>query len=260
MLFDAHNHLQDARLDPWRAAILAGLASHGIAGMVVHGTQAVDWPAVAELARTDPRVQPAFGLHPWYLAGRGPDWLTELEAWLRQFPRAAVGEFGLDRWMRAPDLPAQREVFLAHLDLAVRLQRPAVIHCLRAWGLLVELLGMAPRPERGFLLHSYGGPVELVPVLARLGAYFSVSPWFGHPAKADRLAVFGLVPIDRLLIETDAPDMAPPAEWNREPLPGGLNQPGNLRVSLELLVRVRPEPVAVLEEQLAANHRRLFGD
>lgn len=259
MLFDAHNHLQDPRLDPWRATILAELPRHGIAGMVVNGTRATDWPAVAALAQADTRVQPAFGLHPWHLAGRGPDWLAELEDWLRQFPEAGVGEFGLDRWMRNPDLPAQRQCFVAQLDLAVRLQRPATIHCLRAWGLLEQLLRELTRPERGFLLHSYGGPVELVPIFARLGAYFSVSPWFGHPAKADRLAVFRQVPLERLLIETDAPDMAPPAELELESLPNGLNSPGNLRVSLELLARVRPEPLEVLEAQLVENHRRLFG-
>lgn len=259
MLFDAHNHLQDPRLDPWRATLLAELPRHGIAGMVVNGTSAADWPAVAALARMDARVQPAFGLHPWHLEGRGPDWREELEAWLREFPEAVVGEFGLDRWMRDPDLPAQRQCFLAQMDLAVRLERVATIHCLRAWGLLEELLRAAPRPGRGFLLHSYGGPVELVPVFARLGASFSVSPWFGHEAKADRLAVFRQVPLERLLIETDAPDMAPPVELDREPLPDGLNRPGNLRVSLEVLARVRPEPVDVLEAQLAENHRRLFG-
>jgi TatD DNase family protein len=259
MLFDAHTHLQDPRLDPWRATILDGLSRQGIAGLVVNGTRAADWPAVAALALADARVQPSFGLHPWCLEERGPDWLAELEDWLRKFPQAGVGEFGLDRWMRDPDLPAQRECFLAQMDLAVRLERPATIHCLRAWGLLQELLRAAPRPGRGFLLHSYGGPVELVPVFARLGAYFSVSPWFGHPAKADRLAVFRQVPLERLLIETDAPDMAPPMELDGEPLPGGLNRPGNLRLSLELLARVRPESADVLEAQLADNHRRFFG-
>jgi hypothetical protein len=151
MLFDAHNHLQDPRLDPWRATLLADLPRHGIAGMVVNGTRAADWPAVAALAQAEARVQPAFGLHPWHLDARGPDWLAVLEDWLRQFPRAVVGEFGLDRWMRNPDLPAQRQCFVAQLDLAVRLQRAATIHCLRAWGLLEQLLRESPQPERGFL-------------------------------------------------------------------------------------------------------------
>lgn len=259
MLFDAHNHLQDPRLDPWRDALLASLPRHDIAGLVVNGTCETDWPAVAALARDEARVQPSFGLHPWHLAGRSADWLARLQAWLDEFPAAAVGEFGLDRWMPEPDLQAQRQCFVAQLELAVRLDRPATIHCLRAWGMLEELLRDASRPARGFLLHSYGGPAEMVPVFARLGAYFSVSPWFGHPAKAGKLAVFRHVPLERLLIETDAPDMAPPAKLDREPLPGGLNAPGNLRVSLELLARVRPEPQEELEAQLAENHRCLFG-
>lgn len=259
MLFDAHNHLQDPRLDPWRNALLASLQRHNIAGLVVNGTCEADWPAVAALARDEACVQPSFGLHPWHLAGRSADWLARLEDALVEFPSAGVGEFGLDRWMQAPDVPAQRECFLAQLALAVRLDRPATIHCLRAWGMLEELLRDATRPARGFLLHSYGGPAEMVPVFARLGAYFSISPGFAHSAKAGKLAVFQHVPLERLLIETDAPDMAPPKEAGGELLPGGLNALGNLRLSLELLSRVRPESSDELEASLAANHRRLFG-
>jgi len=263
VLFDSHNHLHDARLLPWRAEIMAELPALGIAGVVANGTCEQDWPAVAELARAHPWVRPSFGLHPWRVSGRGPEWKETLEAFLAEFPGAAVGEIGLDRWMEQPDVEAQRECFLWQLDLAARLERPVTVHCLRAWGLLDEVLRAARLPERGFLLHSYGGPAEMIPGFVKMGAFFSCSPWFGHPAKSAKLAVFKSVPADRLLIETDAPDMAPPEELDTHPLWHEglrLNHPANLRVSLSLLSRLRGTPGDELAAQIAANHRSLFGE
>jgi TatD DNase family protein len=263
MLYDAHNHLQDARLAAWRAAEMASFAQRcGVAGVVVNGTAEADWPAVAELARGFAWVRPSFGLHPWQVKARGPEWLARLREWLGLFPHAVVGEIGLDRWIEAPDVEAQRECFRAQMALAVELERPVTIHCLRAWGLLMEELRALQLPGRGFLLHSYGGPVELVPELVRLGAYFSLSPYFGHARKAAQRGVFAAVPRERLLAETDAPEMWPPEELNAHPLTvAGLtvNDPANLAVSYALLAEVQGLPVAELEAQVGENYRRLFG-
>jgi TatD DNase family protein len=262
MLYDAHNHLQDARLHPWRAQVMADVATMGVAEAVVNGLTEADWPDVAALAQTHAWVRPSFGLHPWHVAARSPDWLATLEHWLRTFPGAGVGEIGLDRWIENPDVPTQVSCFHAQLALAVKWQRPATIHCLRAWGLLEETLRSQPLPARGFLLHSYSGPVEMVPGLVKKGAYFSLSPYFGHPRKAAQLATFQAVPLDRLLAETDAPDMAPPPELNEYPLGTStppLNHPANLHVSYALLAELRGMPLAELIGHVGANHRRLFG-
>jgi hypothetical protein len=83
MLYDAHNHLQDERLDPWRDEIIAQMPQAGIAEMIVNGSSEEDWPAVAKLAHEHPWIRPAFGLHPWYVKERGPNWLTTLRTILR---------------------------------------------------------------------------------------------------------------------------------------------------------------------------------
>jgi TatD DNase family protein len=193
---------------------------------------------------------------------RGPCWLEELRAWLLAFPDAPVGEIGLDRWIENPDLEAQIVCFRAQVGLAQELDRPATLHCLRAWGLLVEQLRAQRPPTRGFLLHSYGGPAEMIPLFVKMGAYFSLSPYFGHARKAQQRAVFAAVPLDRLLAETDAPDMWPPDEQNPHPLSCDgqpINHPANLRVSYELLARVRGMSVEDLAAQVEENYRRLFG-
>jgi TatD DNase family protein len=178
------------------------------------------------------------------------------------FPNAPVGEIGLDRWIENPDIDAQIECFRWQLELATDLQRPATIHCLRAWGLLDEQLRTLRLPEHGFLLHSYGGPVEMIPGFVKLGAYFSLSPYFGHARKAQQLAVFKSVPLDRLLAETDAPDMWPPDELNPHPLQHDgkpINHPANLRVSYELLASLLEMSFEELVGQIGENYRRLFG-
>lgn len=262
-LFDAHNHLQDDRLSLWREQLLAAVPAAGIEEAVVNGSEEADWPAVAELARRHPWVRPAFGLHPWYVKERTAAWQPRLRQHLLDCPRAVVGEIGLDRWIQDPDIPAQLECFRWQLELAADLSRPAEIHCLRAWGLLEETLKACRLPECGFLLHSYGGPAEMIPGFAKLGAYFSLSPYFGHPRKAGQLAVFKDVPLDRLLAESDAPDMWPPDELNRYPLKGAageaLNHPLNLSVSYDLLAETFQMDRELLATQIARNYRRLFG-
>lgn len=262
MLFDAHNHLQDERLDPWRDQIMETLPASGLAEAVVNGSAEDDWEAVAKLAREHAWIRPAFGLHPWYVKDRTPAWKERLRKWLEAFPRAVVGEIGLDRWIENPDIGAQMECFRWQLELAAELKRPATIHCLRAWGLLDETLRTCTLPGHGFLLHSYGGPVEMVAGFAKLGAYFSLSPYFGHERKAAQLATFAHVPLERLLAETDAPDMWPPPELNEHPLRHAgkeLNHPLNLSVSYDLLAKVREMDRSKLVDQITENYRRLFG-
>lgn len=262
MLYDAHNHLQDDRLDPFRPQVMADLVQTDLGEAVVNGSSDDDWQAVADLAEAHAWVRPSFGLHPWYVRERQEGWAERLAAWLNRYPQAPVGEIGLDRWIENPDIPAQVECFRTQMTLAVNLERPVTIHCLRAWGLLEEELRQIELPSRGFLLHSYGGPVEMIPGFVKKGAYFSLSPYFGHPRKAAQLEVFKSVPLDRLLAETDAPDMWPPDDLNPHPLTSGsqtLNHPANLRVSYELLARIRQMPVDELAGHLEENYRRLFG-
>lgn len=261
MLYDAHNHLQDPRLDTEREAIMQMLPATGLGEAVVNGSAEDDWEDVARLARAYPWVLPSFGLHPWYVKERTPAWQERLRDYLMAFPKAPVGEIGLDRWIENPDIDAQIECFRWQLELATDLHRPASIHCLRAWGLLDEQLRTLRLPERGFLLHSYGGPVEMIPGFVKLGAYFSISPYFGNARKAQQLVTFKSVPLDRLLAETDAPDMWPPDELNSHPLLHDgkpINHPANLSVSYDLLAKVREMPVEELVGLIEENYRRLF--
>jgi TatD DNase family protein len=260
--YDAHNHLQDDRFAGRQAELLAACEKAGVAGMVVNGACEEDWPQVLALARQSKRVLPSFGYHPWYLHERTADWLKNLENFLDQVP-SAVGEIGLDRWK--PDLPyeGQETAFLAQLQIAAERNLPVSIHCLQAWGRMLELLQTNSRPACGFVLHSYGGPAEMIPAFAKLGAYFSFPGYFLNERKLRQREIFRKVPADRLLIETDAPDQHLPPEKILHPLAGAdgrsLNHPGNLPAVYAGLAEFVGEPTESLAARVEANFLRLFG-
>lgn len=262
-LYDAHNHLHDERFGGNQTALLAECACVGIARMVVNGSCEADWPQVLTLTRQSAAVLPSFGYHPWYIHERTPQWRANLFRFLDAVP-STVGEIGLDRWK--PDLPYadQEEVFAEQLGIAAGRNLPASIHCLQAWGRMLEILKAEPRPARGFLLHSYGGPKEMVKPLAELGAYFSLPGFFAHERKQRQRETFLQVPPDRLLLETDAPDQCLPDSHNRFPLlhsatGKALNHPANLPAVYEFAAKLFGESVESLAPKIEENFQRLFG-
>lgn len=261
--YDAHNHLQDERLQPHLRHLAQSLPQLGLVKAVVAGSGEEDWESVAALAEQYPWVIPSFGVHPWYVKEQSTDWEAKLRSYLQRYPQAGIGEAGLDRWIADPDVPLQVQVLRRQFTLAVEYLRPVTLHCLRAFGLLAEELQAAPRLPSGFLLHSYGGPVEMVPQFAKLGAYFSVSPYFLHTRKAQQWTTFRTVPLDRLLVETDAPDMWPPDKVNPLPLKDetgkAMNHPANIQLMYQALAKLRGITPDALEQQVEQNFLRLWG-
>lgn len=263
MLFDAHNHLHSTRLDPWRSGVVPELVAMGVCGAVVNGTRESDWEAVAVMAKELRWVKPSFGLHPWHVNERSPGWKDSLLAQVSAHPGCGIGEIGLDRWVEGHDVAAQSECFRWQLELAAKENLPATVHCLKAWGLLAEIVASCRLPERGFLIHAYGGPLEMVKGFASAGAYFSFSPYFMQPRKAQQRETFRAIPPDRLLVETDAPDMAPPIDCNPRPLreAGGtlVNHPANIALAYDGLAELRGWTRVETEQRVAENFERLFG-
>jgi len=261
--FDAHNHLQDEWLAPHLPQVLEALENMGIAGAVVNGTCEGDWEAVARLARERAWVIPSYGVHPWRIKERGKNWEELLRARLDE--GGVVGEIGLDRWKEGYDFEDQEAVFRAQLRLAAERNVPATIHCLRAWGALWEIMRSEPVPARGFLLHAYGGPAEMIRGFAERGAYFSFNGYFLAEQRYRKWEAFREAPPERLLVETDAPAMPLPPELNRHPLPDtaegdGVNHPANLAVAYEGLAKLRGMDIEELVPLVEANFRRLFLD
>jgi TatD DNase family protein len=230
----------------------------GVSHCVVNATSEADWAAVEALSMGYPDfITPAFGIHPWKAHTATDGWLERLACLLEKHPQSSIGECGLDQWLAEPPLEIQRPVFMAQLEIARAMRRPVTIHCLKAWGALVDVLAECPPPR--FLMHSYSGSIETARRLLPLGAYFSFSGHFLHPRKAAVLEVFRRLPRERLLLETDAPDMLPPEESISHPLPENLNHPANLPAigrALAACLGMEPEALARLTRE---NADALFG-
>jgi TatD DNase family protein len=259
---DSHNHIQDPRLGDSREDILTACVARGVTFSVVNGTHPDDWAHVASLAKRHPFLVPSFGVHPWYINNLPSNWQDTLRSCLAEVP-SGIGEIGIDGWRKEFDATQQEEIFLEQLAIAAESNLPVSIHGLRRWGRLLELLQNNSLPTCGFLLHSYGGPAEMIPSFAELGGYFSCPGFFLSPGREMKLRVFTSVPEDRLLIETDSPDQNLPETLDRYRIASAvdgkrINHPANIVAVYEGVARLRGIAIESLSTIAEANFRRLF--
>jgi len=261
-LVDAHAHLQEEVLEGHVPGVMARAAAAGVRWIICNGTHENDWAQTAEIARAYAGVVPCFGLHPWFVCERSAGWLERLEEHLLAVP-SGVGEIGLDRWHEPRDEATQELVFRQQLELARRLGRPVVIHCLRAWGWLMDVLRDTGAPSAGMLLHAYGGPPDLIRPLASMGGYFSFAGDVLEERRKKKRASLLAVPLDRLLIETDAPAMLPPEGARPHVVLGDegeiWNEPANLPAIAEGISGLLGLSSGELAAVTCENAQRLFG-
>jgi len=261
-LYDAHNHMADPALRAHRAAIEPCLREIDLKYAVVNGTSPADWPAVLQLAKSEPHMIPAIGMHPWHVNDAATDWQARF---LQALDRGArvIGEVGLDQWIEGHDLERQQAAFRWQLAQATQRNLPVSIHCLKAIGPLMETLRREPLPKRGFHLHAYNGSVELIPELVELGAYFSFNAGQLRTGKSKAPERICAVPAERLLIETDAPDMLPHPEVRSFNLPESdschvLTHPGTLIDGYTAIAEIRATPLESLRQLVASNFETYF--
>ena len=251
-LFDAHTHIQDERLFSRLDEVMDRALAAGVKCMAVKGCRESDWTKVVEIVNRYPDANYAFGLHPWFIGGRSEGWADILLNLLTSYPQASVGEIGIDHGLERYDQADQERVFLAQLELARKLSRPVTIHCRRAWGRLLELLDQSGKLPRGMLIHCFGGSAETVVELVKRGAYISFSGSITRPGNRKAEAAIRAVPDDRILIETDAPDILPHG------VDADFNEPAYLPLVLAKAAELRGVPEEQLAETTFRNAERFF--
>ncbi|TVP78463.1 MAG: TatD family deoxyribonuclease [Puniceicoccaceae bacterium] len=216
---------------------------------VLNGTSPTDWSAVSKHAAETPQVIPAVGLHPWKVHEAAQDWQPQFLQALDE-GACAVGEIGLDRQFAKDSFDAQCVAFTWQLEQAAARNLPVSIHCLKASDALLRLLRQTKLPARGIHLHAYSGSAQEVAQLLELGAYFSFHAGQLPPPARKAPDALRLIPLDRLLIESDAPDA----------MPDGINQADFLLAAYEQAARIREVSLALLTQQVSFNFKRYFLD
>jgi TatD DNase family protein len=256
-MIDSHCHLDVARFDVDRDAVLSRAWAAGVRGLVIPAIAPASWEPLLEWPARDRRVQVGLGIHPQALpelpSAHDDAHLARLDELLARGQAIAVGECGLDgpSEARAP-MERQVKVLRAHLALARKYRLPVLLHCLRAHPHLQRLLKEEPPVDAGILLHSYSGSGELVRFYAAHGCWFSFAGPVTFSEARKPLDAARAVPHGRLLLETDAPDQAP------HPHRGTRCEPAHLPLILEALARARGVEPETLRDQVLAASAHLF--
>ncbi len=257
LLVDSHCHLDAGEFDADRDAVIASARAAGVVQQVVPATHADGWTGLREVCRSAPGLYPAYGLHPVFLPHHRDGDLERLHAWLRGERPVAVGECGLDLFLDDLDRDTQQRWFEGQLRLAREFDLPVIVHARRAVDAVLATLRRigggrgADNALRG-VVHSFSGSGEQARQLWKLGFLVGL----GGPVTYDRARrlrrLAASMPLEYLLLETDAPDQ-PDAE-NR----GRRNEPAKLATVLDTIARLRDDDPAAIAAATTANARRLF--
>ncbi|AWM39426.1 hydrolase TatD [Gemmata obscuriglobus] len=254
MLIDTHAHLFDEKFRHDLPAVLDRAAAAGVERIVCLGIDLESSRASVEIANKYPLVVAAVGIQPNHTAEAGAgDW-DEIVKLAEREPRVvAIGETGLDRyWDRAP-FHVQEDYFARHIELARRLRKPFVIHCREAEADVVKVLrGQEQNGPLAAVMHSFSGDIDTARACLELGLYVSFAGMVTYPSAQNLRDVAKEVPLDRLLVETDSPYLAP------QPVRGKRNEPAHVAHTAALLAQVKGVSVAELEEHTTRNAKTLF--
>jgi TatD DNase family protein len=256
MLIDTHTHLDDTRYDGDREAMIARARDAGVETFITIGCDLASSRAAVALAERYPFIYASIGVHPHEVRHIGDDWYDEFRR-LAQHPKVvAYGEIGLDYHYNHSPPKLQRERFREQILLARELRLPMVIHTREAQEDTIAILREERAGETGGVFHCFTGDAWLAKDGLDLGFHLSFSGVVTFQNAAMLRDIVGTVPMDRILIETDCPYLAP------APHRGKRNEPAYVRLVAETIARIKSAASLVSVDEIgritAANARRLF--
>lgn len=249
-LVDSHAHLDATAFDADRDAVVRRAHAAGLRHIVVPATHAARWPFLRDVCASATGLHAAYGLHPMFMHEHREEHLEQLPRWLEDHHAVAVGECGLDFFIDTPQREWQRHYFSRQLAIARELQLPVIIHARRAVDDVIHCVRRV-RGLRG-VVHSFAGSGEQARQLADLGFLVGIGGPVTHERARRLRRIVGAMPLDTLLLETDAPDQ--PGAGHH----GERNEPAWLLDVLHCVAALRDEDVATIAAATTANAHRLF--
>lgn len=253
LLVDSHCHLDFPDFQGREEELLAAMECNGVGWALVAGVTLERFPAVAALTERFPNLYAAVGVHPDSQEGNEPDQDTLIR--FAANPKViAIGETGLDYYRLEGDLEWQRERFRTHIRAARRCHKPLIIHTREAATDTLRILEEEGAGEVGGVFHCFTETVAIAEAALALGFHISLSGivTFKNAIQIKEVAKF--VPLDRLLVETDAPYLAP------VPHRGKMNHPALVRHVAEEVASLRGISCSEVADATTSNFFRLFID
>ena len=239
MYFDTHAHYDDKAFDEDRDVLLASMPERGVELIINPGCELQSSAAAIAMAEKYPHVYAAVGFHPEELSRYQPGDLEAIEALARHPRCVAIGEIGLDYYWDDSRKAEQKELFKAQIELALKLDKPVIVHDREAHGDSMEIISAYPGLRGVF--HCYSGSAEMARELLKRGWYLGFDGPITYKNARKAVEVLELCPIDRVLIETDSPYLSP------VPRRGKRNDSANLCYIVEKLAEIKgisPEAAA----------------
>ena len=252
-LFDTHAHLHFPDFDADRAEVMARARQAGVTRMLTIGTEVPTSRAAIALARAEPDVWAAVGVHPHDAAEADEATLAEIERLAGESRVVAVGEIGLDFFRNLSPHDAQERVFRHLIGVARRAHKPVIVHCRDAHPEVLGILGEARAAEVGGIMHCFSGDVVVARRCLDLGLLVSLAGPVTYPNARALPEVARFVPGDRLVVETDCPFL-PPQGYR-----GKRNEPAYLAITAARVAELRGEPLEEFARRSSDNACRLLG-
>lgn len=250
-VIDSHVHLDFAQFDCDREGVLSRARVRGVRGFVVPGVMAEHWRRVRQIAAVSADIHACYGLHPCFIKRHRREHLDALQGWLGREEVVAVGECGLDFY---PPFQAsedeQRDYFQPQLEMAREHTLPVVLHARRSVDAVLKCLRQA-RVHSG-VLHSFSGSEQQAKAAIDQGLFIGVGGTVTYERAKKLRRVLAALPLDALLLETDAPDQPGAA------LGGGRNEPVCILDTLEVLAQIRAESPREIAAVTTQSARALF--
>jgi TatD DNase family protein len=252
VLVDTHAHLHDPAFDGDRGAVIARARAAGVAGFLTIGTDVPTAEAAVTLAATELDIYAAVGIHPHDASTADEAALARITALARAPRVVAIGEIGLDYYRDHSPRPVQRRALVAQLQLARTVAKPVLLHCREAHADLLEVCAAEGVDTIGGILHCFSGDLAVARRGIELGLLISIAGPVTYPSARRLAEVVRVLPLDRLVIETDCPYL-PPQPWR-----GQRNEPAYLPVTAARVAELLGVPPATVAEATTQNAARLL--
>ena len=241
-------HLDFKQFDSDRETVLDEAMNEGVAQIVVPAVTRAGWKDILALCKQQACCFAALGLHPEYTSEHDSGDLSQLEPYLQQNSVAAIGEIGLDYFHKSHDREAQRELFSAQLSLARQFHLPVILHCRKAHDDCLAMLN--EQPVVGGIVHAFNGNMQQAEKYIEAGFVLGFGGMLTYQRSSRLRRLAGDIPLENLVLETDAPDMTV-AQYR-----GQRNSPAYLPLIAAALAEIKRRPQQEIAAATTANARR----